>query len=38
MICPKCGSKSFEDQPMLKGSQKKCKKCGFIGTPMEGFF
>jgi len=37
MICPKCGSKEFQEMPLEKGSQKKCKKCGFEGNPIGDF-
>ncbi len=36
MICPKCGSKEFENT-LEKGMQKKCAKCGFIGNPLSDF-
>lgn len=36
MVCPKCGSKEFESV-IVKGFQKKCKKCGYIGSQMSDF-
>jgi len=34
LLCPKCGSSEFEDLPREKGSQKKCRKCGFEGNQL----
>jgi len=37
MLCPKCGNDSFEELPLEKGKQKRCKKCGYEGKPMGEF-
>ncbi|MFH1588812.1 MAG: hypothetical protein ABIA76_05750 [Candidatus Diapherotrites archaeon] len=36
-FCPRCGSTELEEfMGMQAGYQFKCRKCGFVGVPMEG--